>query len=112
MKQETKPDLYVLDTLANDLENLEGIMRMLNSDTVLGWHREWGRHFERKEIVEALSRLVRTDMIQVYVLSEDGKALEALPPQQLPLSSYDDAYFGLRPRGRMTHSNWEPDVEA
>ena len=31
------PDLYVLDALANDIEDLESIARTLNSDTALGW---------------------------------------------------------------------------
>jgi hypothetical protein len=112
MKREPKPDLYVMDTLANDLEDLEGVLRMLNSDTVLGWHREWGRKFQRKDVVEALSRLIRNDMVQAYVLSEDGKSLEVLPPQTLPPGSYDDAYFGLRPHGRIAHQNWEPATDA
>jgi len=37
------PDLYVMDSLADDTEDLEGILRMLNRDMVLGWHEEWGR---------------------------------------------------------------------
>jgi hypothetical protein len=37
------PDLYVMDSLADDTEDLEGILRMLNRDMVLGCHEEWGR---------------------------------------------------------------------
>lgn len=105
---ERQLDLYVLDTLANDIENLEGILRMLNSDTVVGWHAEWGRPFDRTEVITALSRLIRNEMIQAYALRHDGKALEALPAGQLPSGSYDEAYFGMMPRGRLTHENWDP----
>jgi hypothetical protein len=31
------PDLCVLDALANDIEDLESVLRMLNSCTALGW---------------------------------------------------------------------------
>ena len=106
------PDLYVMDSLANDIEDLESILRMLNSDTVLGWHKEWGREFERAEIVEALSRMIRDDMVRVYVFAAGNKVLEEAPPRSLPPASYDDVYFGLTPRGRLVHQNWEPDIEV
>ena len=62
-------DLYVLDSLANDIEDIEAILRMLNSDTVLGWYHEWGRQFTREDIVTALSRLVHDDLVHVMVLN-------------------------------------------
>ena len=40
MAKERLPDMYVLDALANDVEDVEAILRMLNSDTALGWHNE------------------------------------------------------------------------
>lgn len=51
--REPRPDMYILDTLANDVEDLESILRMLNSDTAIGWHKQWGRRFTRDEVVPA-----------------------------------------------------------
>jgi len=102
------PDLYVLDSLANDIEDLEGILRMLNSDTALGWRAEWGREFEREEIVQALTRLTRADLVRTLVLAGDGKSLQELPARALPPESYDSAYFCLTERGRMKHTSWDP----
>lgn len=101
-------DLYVLDALADDIEDLEGMLRILNSDTAIGWKKEWGRRFEREEIVTALSRLVLKDAVRVLVLSGDGKYLTDWPRGALPPGSYGDVYFGMTERGRLLHSSWDP----
>ena len=102
------PDLYVLDALANDVEDLESVLRMLNSNTALGWTKEWGRSFNRGEIVEALSRLVAKNLVQVLTLADDGCSLQSLPAATPPPSVYDEVYFALTERGRLVHRNWEP----
>jgi hypothetical protein len=111
-KRETSPDLYVLDTMANDVEDLAAIMRTLNSDTAAGWHRAWGRQFERQEVIASLSRLVTSDLARASMLAPDGKSLVELQAKQLPPGSYDDAWFAMTPHGRMLHANWNPDMSA
>lgn len=106
------PDLYVLDALANDVEDLDSILRMLNSNTSLGWVREWGRPFHRSELVNALSRLTAKNYVQVLVLTEDGRNLEPLAPTTLPPGSFEDVYFAMTDRGRTVHRTWEPSVES
>lgn len=108
--REDTPDLYVLDTLADDVEELSSILRSLNSDSAIGWHRIWGRHFRREEVVQALSRLIRADSVRVAVLTPDGKSLAEVQPRQIPPASYDDAWFSMTARGRLLHSNWNPGV--
>jgi hypothetical protein len=107
-KRHHTPDLYVLDALANDIEDLENILRMLNSDTPLGWTKEWGRAFRRDEVVEALSRLVQKEWVRVLVHASDGKSLSELSVGTLPPGDYDDVYYSLTERGRLVHSNWNP----
>jgi hypothetical protein len=110
--REVLPDLYVLDALANDIESLEDVLRMLNSDTVLGWHRTWGRPFQRAEIVESLARLIKEESVRAHVLTPDGKGLDPLPPRTLPSATFDDVWFEMTPHGRMRHANWEPKLEG
>ena len=105
------PDMYVLDTLANDVEELESILRMLNSETDLGWHEEWGRNFTRPDVVSALSRLIRQDFVRVFVPDEEGKALLEIAQRSMPPANYDDVYFGMTERGRLVHTNWDPETE-
>lgn len=109
-ERELKPDLYVLDAIADDVEDLATIMRTLNSDTAIGWHRAWGRHFDRIEVVAALSRLIRAGLVRVALLSTDGKELVELPLKGLPPADYDDAWYAMTPAGRLVHTNWHPEV--
>lgn len=109
--RQATPDLYVLDTVADDIEDLVAIMRSLNSDSAIGWHRTWGRLFTRDEVVQTLSRLVTNDFVQVAVLAPDGKTLENLASRQLPIGDYDDAWFAMTPRGRLVHATWNPPTE-
>jgi len=111
MAKERLPDMYVLDALANDVEDVEAILRMLNSDTALGWHNEWGRKFRRDEIIETLCRLVADDLVRVYETKEEP-GLVPLPSRTLPPANFDAAWFGLTERGRLVHTNWEPAEDS
>lgn len=108
IRPEPTADLYVLDGIADDVEDMAAILRMLNSDSAIGWRVVWGRDFERDEVVEALSRLIRDDLARVSVLAADGRGLVELPPKALPPANYDDAWFGITPRGRIVHGTWSP----
>lgn len=99
-------DLYVLDALANDIEDLESILRMLNSDTVLGWKGEWGAPFTRAVIVESLTRLIRREFVEVLAFDVEGKSLIGLGRGVLPPGNYDDMYFSMTDEGRVHHTNW------
>ena len=107
-ERESVPDMYVLDSLANDVEELSHILAMLNSDEVIGWHQRWGRRFTREEVVQALARLIQANHVRVSVLTSDGKWLQELAPTELPPGTFDDAWFALTPHGRMVHTNWDP----
>jgi hypothetical protein len=104
------PDMFVLDALANDIEDLDSIVRMLNSETALGWLSEWGRSFRREEVVEALSRLIVRGFVTVLILHSDRSGLQKLPAMTLPPLGYEEAYFSMTDRGRLLHSSWEPDL--
>src|SRR5207253_4315935 len=99
-------DFYILDALANDVEDVSSILQMLNSDSELGWHKELGRKFTCNDVAEGLSRLVRLGSVQVYLTDDDEKALIPLAEKTLPLEM-SVAWFGLTGRGRLIHENWK-----
>ena len=103
-------DMCVLDSLANDIESVEGILRMLNSDTDLGWAKEWGSKFVRVDVVTALTRLVRDELVRALELRKNDGNLTELPLGFIPAFSYDDLYFAVTPRGRMVHDGWNPTL--
>ncbi len=105
-KRELRADMYVLDSLANDVEDLDSILQLLNGNTEFAWWDEWGHPFRREDIVESLSRLIRRKAIRAYVLSADGKRLEGLSEGVLPSGDFGDAHYGITPHGRILHRHW------
>lgn len=103
-------DLFVLDTLANDIEALEDILRMLNSNTVLGWRHAHPAPFERAEVVLALTRNIRGGLIEACAYDVAAKALVGLGEQLVPDGSMDVLWFRMTRRGRMVHEAWEPPL--
>ena len=105
-------DFFVLDALANDLESLEDILRLINRDDI-GWRQfNRGRPYERSEVLAPLLRCIREGLIDVFSLESSGKSLSRLPSGALPPSSLDLYWFGLTPAGRLVHTNWNPPALA
>jgi hypothetical protein len=104
-------DYFVLDSLANDLEALEDVLRILNSDAI-GWRTHHPEPFTKDEVVPTLCRCIRDGLVRAAVLGADGKYLEPLEDRALPTCSVDDVWFELTARGRIVHSTWEPPQAA
>lgn len=104
-------DLYVLDAIADDIEDIESILRMLNNPSI-GWREEWGKDFERPEVVLALSRLVKAGQVLAYGLDGQGKELIEANKQALASTTYDDFWFGPSPAGRIRHQTWKAQTSA
>lgn len=103
----TKPDYFILDAMANDIESVDDILRTLNANSELGWTDVWGRPFTREEVVGSLIRLLRRQLVQAYAISGSEAALSPLDAGTTP-EQFGTAYFGLTVRGRIMHENWDP----
>ena len=105
-------DLCVLDTLANDLESLEDVLRLLNHPTV-GWqHLNGQRDFTREDAVAALLRNIRDDLVEACVYDPEHTALVGSGSGRIPDGSLDDVWFRLTDRGRIVHGNWAPEMRS
>jgi len=104
-------DYFILDSLANDLEALEDVLRILNGDG-MGWRSHHPEPFTRDEVVAALFRCIRDGLVRAAVLTADGKSLVSLEDRALPGCSVDDVWFELTARGRVVHASWEPPEAA
>lgn len=98
-------DYFVLDALANDLEAVEDIVRLVNHADI-GWTDLAGGPIVRSAVLLALPRLVRDGLVQAYVYAAASPTLEELPVGALPDVPLEDCYFGLTARGRVVHANW------
>ena len=104
-------DYFVLDALADDLEALEDVLRLLNS-AHLGWRSHHAKPFTSDEVIPALFRGIRDGLIRAAVLAADGKRLEPMEDHALPARPLDEVWFELTPQGRVVHSTWDPPASA
>ncbi len=100
------PDVYILDVLADDIENFESIMRRLNHDDA-GWMVEWGRAFDPAEVAAALQRLVDTAHVHVLRFDEERRELVEYSAGERLLVSDDGIWFELTQHGRQRHEQWK-----
>ena len=101
-------DYFVLDALADDIESLEDVLRLVNHDA-MGWRRHnGGEAFTRDVLVPPVLRGVREGLIEVFELTPSGGALSSLGSGRLPPNALDDYWFGLTAAGRLVHQNWQP----
>jgi hypothetical protein len=97
-------DLYVLDSLANDIESFDDVIRLVNHPEI-GWADEFGRRILAADVLPSLHRLVRDGFVEL--LSEVDGHLTPLPPRSLPVAPLESFWFALTPRGRILHTNWD-----
>jgi len=98
-------DFFVLDTLANDLESIADILRLINHAEI-GWTDVAGRHFTVTDITPALLRLIRDGSVEACYLAEDGRELRGAGEATVPPYPLADLWFRMTPRGRIRHTNW------
>ena len=102
-------DYFILDALANDLESLEDILRLMNSDS-MGWRFRHPAPFTASEVLPGLQRVVKDGLVNAAAHSATEQALVDLPERVWPAEGLEGVWFRLTPHGRMVHSAWEPDV--
>lgn len=108
---ENVPDMYILDVVADDWEELENIVHNLNREpeggSVPGWHMVYGRHFAVEEVVASLEKMIARGWIEVAVDDENEPVIRGLAPGEL-LDDLSTAWFHISPRGRLVHQEWDP----
>jgi len=101
-------DYVVLDTVADDLESIDNILHRTNHEE-FGWRKlRDGRSFTREELVAALLRLIRDDLVEACAYSEADRALVGMGSRVLPSGDWDALWFRITPHGRISHGSWEP----
>jgi len=98
-------DYFILDALANDRESFEDILRLVNHPEI-GWASEAGGPIAAATLLTTLPRLVRDELVQVYVERADRPELEVLAVGRLPSMPLEACYFGLTARGQVVHGSW------
>lgn len=98
-------DMFIVDILHYDIEQVSNIVRLLNDGT-FGWSDVLGRDFTDDDVIEALTKLVNESYVKV--LAEGINALVEVDPQAAWLQRPDEYWFMLTAKGREMFDAWEP----
>ncbi len=101
-------DYFVLDTLANDLEDLPSILRILNSPTELGWRDQHLAPFVRDEVVPSLIGAVRRGHVEACVYDGEQRSLVSAGTGVMPSGDLTEVWFRLTTRGKVVLDTWDP----
>jgi len=97
-------DLFVLDTLANDIEAFLDVLRLANHPDA-GWQDYLGRALEKAEIEDSLRRLVRSGLVEAG--ADLGSGLTGLGLYQMPEVSPEETLYLMTNAGRERHEAWK-----
>jgi hypothetical protein len=102
--------MFVLDVLRHDIENLESVLRLLNSATSIGWRAFWPHDFTVDEVVPVLNRLLDEGLIRQ--LAEERGVL-VLREQAVPIvAGTERIWFQITDDALQIWERWEPPTEV
>lgn len=102
--------MFLLDVLQHDVaERVDSILRLLNNDSCIGWREFWPHDFNEREVISALSELVKSGFVTVFREDASRAELVATDLHELP----DDAasyWYGRSAAGIDAWDSWKPPI--
>ena len=99
-------DGFVMDAIAFDADQLDGILAYLN-EPESEWRRSSERRAQRAEVLAALLRLVRSGSVSVWVPNPTGDDFVECGEGVWPDGPMGELYFDLTGRGMVRYLNWD-----
>src|SRR5437867_2405612 len=105
--------MFIIDVLRHDIEDMDAILRMLNSTSALGWREFWPRDFHREEVLEALGRLVKAGMVRPLRYDHTKRELIDIDDYIDVTNTAEPLWFKLERPGLAEWNRWDwPEDEA
>jgi hypothetical protein len=110
---EIRLDMFIIDVLQHDIENLSSILRLLNNDSCIGWRVFWPHEFSAQEVVPELIRLCSQGLLAAFMVREDDNALHEIDrrPSETEVTS-GDLWFSVSKQGNACWDAWEPPTDG
>ncbi len=107
-------EMFIVDVMRHgEIEQVSGILQLLNSRSCIGWRIFWPRDFTAEEVVATLEHLLQKGMVHLLIHDERRRELVDATPESVDLrAEWPTLWFRLTPKGREAWESWEPPKEG
>ena len=95
-------EMFVLDAMQDDLEDVESILRYL-----VQWRRHWPHDFTLEEVTSALRTLIERGLVEVYDSVTGGSEVAPVSDPATDEASLREYWFLPTPQGREVWKMWD-----
>ncbi|MEX2139578.1 MAG: hypothetical protein WD894_09975 [Pirellulales bacterium] len=106
--------MFILDVIRHDgLEQVSGMVELLNDRNCIGWREFWPRDFTAEEIWMQLKHLCKQGLIDALIEQAPEFDLVSLDSAKLDaLADSNQLWFALTDAGRRAWEQWAPPTSV
>jgi len=95
-------EMFVLDSMQDDIEDLASVMRYL-----VEWRSLWPRDLTEEEVLDALKSLTEDGLVEAYDESPSNAELQPVERPETDRASLRHYWFRPTTRGRQIWKAWD-----
>ncbi len=112
MSNDSDIDMFIVDVLRHDIEQVSSITKILNDSGCIGWREFWPHDFAIEEVVSSLNRLMRRSFVQQLIYDREKGVLIPTSTINDIVSSEEEYWFELTAHGNAAWEKWKPPTTS
>ena len=101
-------DMFVIDVLRYDIEDVDAVLRMLNNSGSLGWRKFSSSDFTREEVKAALARLIEAGLVKPLEYDPTERGLVDVQRSVDVIKEGDLLWYKLEDSALDLWNEWKP----
>lgn len=111
-KMDDQLTMFIVDVMRHDeVENVDGILQLINNSTNIGWRRAWPHDFTEEEVVYGLRLLLERKLVRPLIYSEETNQIVDWRGRGLPTLDIKNLWFRITELGWNAWERWQPPEE-
>jgi hypothetical protein len=104
--------MFIVDVMRHDeVENVDGILQLINNSTSIGWRAAWPHDFTEEEIIKGLRMLLEGKMVRPLIYDEVSKQIVDWRGSSSPSLDLRNLWFRITELGWKKWQQWIPPEE-
>jgi len=101
--------MFIVDVMRHDeVENVDGILQLINNSTNIGWRSSWPHDFTEWEVIKGLQMLLDRKMIRPLIYDKESKQIVDWKGSDLPRLELSEMWFRITELGWNKWEQWKP----